>query len=275
MRDRLSDLLLHRELLYNMTKKELKVKYKRSALGFVWSFMTPIIMLAVFGLVFALLVKNNMSWFAVYLMSGLLPWLFFVNTLMQSVGSVVGNPGLVKKVYFPREVLPLAAVGANIFHFFLQMMVFFVFLLIIQWQFSPWLAMFPVVFLLEVMFVTGLALLISAANVYLRDVQHFVELATMAWFWLNPIVYPVGLLQDKFPKYMPIYLLNPMANIILYWQYIIYNPYHYAHNVGAPGSSAVYISDKAMLYTALISFGVLVLGYWFFTKTERGFAEQI
>jgi ABC-2 type transport system permease protein len=275
MRDRLSDLWLHRELLYNMTKKELKVKYKRSVLGFVWSFMTPIIMLAVFGLVFALLVKNNMSWFAVYLMSGLLPWLFFVNSLMQSVGSVVGNPGLVKKVYFPREVLPLATVGANIFHFFLQMMVFFVFLLIIQWQFSPWLAMFPVVFLLEVIFVTGLALLISAANVYLRDIQHFVELATMAWFWLNPIVYPIGLLQGKFPKYMPIYLLNPMANIVLYWQYIIYNPYHYAHNVGAPGSSAVYISDKAMLYTTLISFAVLVLGYYFFTRTERGFAEQI
>src|SRR5450756_729673 len=88
-----------------MTVKELKVKYKRSVLGFVWSFANPIIMIAVFSLVFAILAKGaKMQWFVVYLMSGLLPWLFFVNSLMQSVGSVVGNPGLVKKVYFPRAV---------------------------------------------------------------------------------------------------------------------------------------------------------------------------
>lgn len=283
MIERLIDLYHHRELLYNMIVKELRVKYKRSVLGFFWSFMNPIIMLAVFGLVFALLVPNGMSWFAVYLMSGLLPWLFFVNTLMQSVGTIVNNPGLVKKVYFPREILPLASVGANIFHFLLQTGVFFVFLFIIQWHFSPWLAMFPLVFLLEVIFATGLALLVSSANVYLRDVQHFVELATMAWFWLTPIVYPIGLLQGKFPKYMPIYLLNPMANIVLYWQYIIYNPYYHAPNTTkygmfqklTTGSSAVYISDKAMLYTALVSFAMLVIGYYFFSRTERGFAEQI
>src|SRR5450759_4335168 len=148
MIDRLKDLWLHRELLFNMTRKELKVKYKRSVLGFVWSFMTPLIMLAVFSLVFSILSRNKyMSWFVVYLMAVLLPWLFFVNSLMQSVGSVVGNPGLVKKVYFPREILPLAAVGANIFHFVLQLSVFFVFLLIIRWHFSIYILLVPLVLL--------------------------------------------------------------------------------------------------------------------------------
>ena len=268
MIDRLKDLWLHRELLWNMTVKELKVKYKRSVLGFVWSFMNPVIMLAVFSLVFTLLVKNNMQWFSVFLMSGLLPWMFFVNSLMQSVGSIVNNPGLVKKVYFPREVLPLAAVGANIFHFLMQMLVFFVFLLILRWHFSPYLALFPLVMLVEVCFATGMALFVSAANVYLRDVQHFVELATMAWFWITPIVYPMSLLMGKFEKYVPLYLLNPMANIVLMWQYIIYNPNHY-------GPEAAYISFWGVLGTSVGSVLILVIGYYFFAKTERGFAEQI
>lgn len=269
MIERIRDLHKHRELLWNMTVKELKVKYKRSVLGFVWSFANPIIMLAVFSVVFAILAKSgNMQWFAMYLLAGLLPWLFFVNSLMQSVGSIVNNPGLVKKVYFPREILPIAAVGANIFHFILQMLVFFLFLVIISWHFSIYLLLFPVVLLLEIVFTLGLALLVSAANVYLRDVQHFVEVATMAWFWLTPIVYPIALVNNTFPRYVPLYLANPMTNIVLLWQYVIYNPHRY-------GPPAAYISFWGILGTSIVSVLLLVLGYYFFSRTERGFAEQI
>ena len=268
---RLKDLWQHRELLWNMTVKELKVKYKRSVLGFVWSFMTPLIMLAVFSLVFALLIhREDMSWFVVYLMSGLLPWLFFVNCLMQSVGSIVGNPGLVKKVYFPREVLPLGAVGANLFHFCMQMMVLFLFLFAIRWHFWIYLVLFPAVLLLQLVFTTGLALFISAANVYLRDVQHFVEVATMAWFWLCPIIYPISLVIKRLGKFFPLYMANPMTNIVLLWQYIIYNPYHYA-----PKAGVAYISFWGILWTSILSILLLVFGYYFFSKTERDFAEQI
>jgi ABC-type polysaccharide/polyol phosphate export permease len=266
---KLKDLWVHRELLYNMTVKELKVKYKRSVLGFVWSFVTPMIMLAVFSLVFAILAKGgNMQWFAVYLMCGLLPWLFFVNSLMQSVGSVVANPALIKRVYFPREILPLAAVGANIFHFIMQMLVFFIFLLIIQWHFSIYLLLFPLVLLLEVVFALGMALFISAANVYLRDVQHFVEVATMAWFWLTPIVYTMATLTKVAGKYTWIYLLNPMANIVLLWQYIIYNPYYC-------GPSAAYVPVWGIVYTSVLSVMLLFASYYYFTRSERGFAELI
>jgi lipopolysaccharide transport system permease protein len=271
MIDRLKDLWQHRELLYNMTVKELKVKYKRSVLGFIWSFMTPLIMLLVFSVVFAILIRSeDIHWFVVYLMAGLLPWFFFVNSLMQSVGSVVNNPGLVKKVYFPREILPLGALGANMFHFILQMLVFFVFLLAIRWHFSIYLLLFPVIFILEVAFTTGLVLLISAANVYLRDVEHFVEVATMAWFWLTPIVYPIGLVSDTIGKYFFLFLANPMTNIVLLWQYIIYNPYYYA-----PKAGVAYLSFWGILGTAVGSVALLVFGYYFFSKTERGFAEQI
>jgi ABC-type polysaccharide/polyol phosphate export permease len=274
---KLKDLWAHRELLWNMTVKELRVKYKRSVLGFFWSFMTPLVMLAVFSLVFAILNPPNtkstapqINWFAMLLMSGLLPWLFFVNSLMQSVGSVVGNPGLVKKVYFPREILPIAAVGANIFHFLLQMLVFFVFLLCLQWHFSIYVLLFPLVLLLEIVFALGMALFVSAANVYLRDVQHFVELATMAWFWLTPIVYTMGRLTDVLGEYTPIYLLNPMTNIVLLWQYIIYNPNYYAK-----GAGVAYISFWGVLGTTVGSLILLFAAYYFFTRSEKGFAEQI
>ncbi len=282
MIDKLEDLWMHRELLWNMTVKELKVKYKRSVLGFLWSFMNPLIMLAVFSLVFSILVKNKgVNWFVVLLMAGLLPWLFFVNSLMQSVGTIVGNPGLVKKVYFPREILPIAAVGANIFHFFMQMIVFFVFLLAIRWHFSVYLLLAPFVLLLEVVFTLGLALFVSAANVYLRDVQHFLEVATMAWFWLTPIVYPIGLVIDKLASsglggLMKVYLLNPMTNIILIWQFIIYNPGYYAPHEFQKGFTQVsYISAWPIVYTCVVSLLLLVFGYYYFSMKERGFAEQI
>ncbi|MHB8894860.1 MAG: ABC transporter permease [Candidatus Geothermincolia bacterium] len=279
MINRLKDLWLHRELLFNMTRKELKVKYKRSFLGFVWSFMTPLIMLAVFSLVFSILAKNSMNWFVVYLMSGLFPWLFFVNSLMQSVGSIVGNPGLVKKVYFPREVLPLAAVGANIFHFILQMLILLLFLVIIGWHFSINLLYLPLVMLLEIVFTTGLALFVSSANVYLRDVQHFTEIATTAWFWLTPIVYVIGLVSGKLGGWFKLYLANPMTNIVELYQYIIYNPRYYAPLSYVKGPKAqpavVYLSFWGITGTIILSIFLLIFGYWYFTRKERGFAEQI
>jgi ABC-type polysaccharide/polyol phosphate export permease len=279
MIDRLKDLWAHRELLFNMTRKELKVKYKRSVLGFLWSFVTPLIMLAVFSLVFSILAKNPLTWFVVYLMSGLFPWLFFVNSLMQSVGSVVGNPGLVKKVYFPREVLPLGAIGANIFHFVMQMLILLTFLLIIGWHFSIYILYLPLVMLLEIVFTTGLALFISAANVYLRDVQHFTEVATMAWFWLSPIVYTIGTVMGKLGGYFRLYLANPIANIVELYQFVIYNPHYYAplSYVTGPDKqpAVVYLSFWGIFGTIVLSVFLLVFGYYYFMKKERGFAEQI
>ena len=280
MIERLKDLWLHRELLFNMTRKELKVKYKRSVLGFVWSFMTPLIMLAVFSLVFSILSRNKyMSWFVVYLMAGLFPWLFFVNSLMQSVGSVVGNPGLVKKVYFPREVLPLGAIGANIFHFIMQMLILLVFLVVIGWHFSILILYVPLVMLLEIVFATGLSLFISAANVYLRDVQHFTEVATMAWFWLCPIVYTIGTVAGVLGRYFKLYLLNPMTNIVEIYQYIIYNPRVYAAQSYVKGPTrqppVVYLSFWGITGTIVGSILLLVFGYYYFIRKDRGFAEQI
>jgi ABC-2 type transport system permease protein len=158
----------------------------------------------------------------------------------------------------------------------MQMTVFFVFLLLIRWHFSIYLLLLPLILLLEIAFTLGMALFVSAANVYLRDVQHFLEVATMAWFWLTPIVYIIGQVMAVLGVWFRLYLLNPMTNIIELWQFIIYNPHVYAPKSFLPGQPRVsYLSFWGITGTAVLSVFLLVFGYYYFIRKERGFAEQI
>ncbi len=272
MKTKLKDLYEYRELLFNLTRKEIKVKYKNSVLGILWSMINPLIMLLVFYIAFGLFFKvqgNGIEFFAIYLMTGILPWNFLANSLNLAVGTVVSNGNLVKKVYFPREVLPLANVGAAAFNFILQSIVLFVFMLVIWYRFSPLLLLFPLVMLLETLFIIGLALFLSALNVFFRDLQHLTEIVLMAWFWMTPIVYPITYVTEKMPGWVQtIYFLNPMTHIIQLWHEIIYNP-------AVHGPTTSYISTKGLIGTAIFSVGFVVLGYLFFASREGRFAEFI
>ncbi len=242
-KERLIELGRYRELLLNLTRKEIKVKYKNSFFGFLWSLINPLAMLVIFYVAFGVIFKMRaagMQYYAFFLMSGILAWNFLANSLAQAVGSIVNNGVLVKKVYFPREVLPLSYIGSSGFHFLLQEMVLLVFLIIFQVPLTPWIFAFPLVLALQVLFITGVVLWLSALNVFFRDISHFTEILLMGWFWMTPIVYPINQMLNSLPTWAEkIYLLNPMAHIILLYQYIVYNS---AHN--AP--EAVYISYWAI-----------------------------
>lgn len=272
LRERVRELLRSRELLWNLTRKEVKVKYKNSLIGFVWSMVYPMIMLAVYYVAFGIIFQmksEGMQYFAFYLLAGILPWNFFSNSMALSVGSVVSNYLLVKKIYFPREVLPLSQIGAQAYHFLLQELVFVVFLAVFRVPLSPWILAFPLVMMLQVLLLIGLALFLSALNVYFRDIQYFTELLLLAWFWMNPIVYPVTFILGRFPAWaQKIYLLNPMAHITLLYQYVVYNS-----PVNAP--SAVYISWEGILGVVVGSLVLIYLGYLYFTSQEHRFAEFI
>ncbi len=278
MRERLRELYRYKELLLNLTRKEIKVKYKNSFFGFLWSLINPLVMLVVFYVAFGVIFKlrsAGMQYYAFFLMSGILAWNFFANSLAQSVASIVGNGVLVKKVYFPREVLPLSYIGSAGFHFLLQEMVLLVFLIIFRVPLTPWILAFPLVLLLEVAFIVGVVMWISAINVFFRDVQHFTEIALMAWFWMTPIIYPVSNMLNTLPSWaQKIYLCNPMAHIILLYQYIVYNS---AHN--APGAegvpSAVYVNFWAIGGVAVLSIFLTFFGYLYFTRREGKFAEFV
>lgn len=211
------------ELLVNLVRKDLKVKYQSSALGFVWSLATPLLLLAVYYLVFSFILRNGVPNFAVYLMAGLLPWNAFSSSLAFGSGSVVGNANLVKKVRFPTSVLPLSAVGYAAVHFVLQMGVFFVFLLFFhRAAFGPQLVLLIPALAVLVVFATGLGMLVAALTVRYRDVQHLLEVVLLAWFWLNPVIYGMFLVRERLGDLYWLYFLNPMAGVITAFQRALY-----------------------------------------------------
>ncbi len=271
---RLGEVWHARELLINLIRKELKVKYKNSALGFIWSLLNPVLYLVVFSVVFGFILPNDLDAFPLYLLSGLVAWNFFAAALGQGAASVVANAALVTKVSFPREVLPLAAVGAALFHFFLQSLVLFAALLVFRWA-PGWeyLAVLPLVLLAVVVLASACAIALSAINVRLRDTQHLLELVLLAWFWLTPIVYPFGLVSKK--TGILVALLNPMTTVTTTFQRALYNrvsdrsgnliipdegPWWYVRNAG--GVLAVSV---VLLYLALR----------LFAKRDGDFAEEI
>lgn len=222
---RLGGLWTHRELLLNLIRKELKVKYKDSVLGFVWSMLNPALYLLVFYFVFQIVLRNTIPQFAIYLLCGLLVWNLFSTAVPGATTSVVGNASIVKKVAFPREMLALSAVGASLVFFFLQAIVLVIALL--AFQIRPALHYLPLLaaaLITLLVFAGALAVFLSAVNVYLRDTQHLLELVFVAWFWATPIVYPYRTIADRLAKHglAWVTLLNPLTPIVLTFQRALY-----------------------------------------------------
>lgn len=216
------------ELLSQLVRKDLKVKYQGSALGFVWSLANPLFQLAIYYVIFTKVFRNPAPDFHVYLMAGLLAFSAFNQAVVGASTSVVGNAGLVKKVRFPLLVLPLSGVGFALVQLGLQLPVLLVIALISGVNFfgPPLLLLVPALALL-VAFSTALGVLVAALNVRYRDTSHFVELSMLVWFWLNPILYPAQLVHDAFARagldqVFWLYFLNPMATVVSTFQRAVY-----------------------------------------------------
>jgi ABC-2 type transport system permease protein len=223
---RVRDIFRYRELLINLVRKDLKVRYKSSVLGFLWSLLNPAMLLLVYYFVFSVLLGSGIPRFPIYLLSGLLVWNLFNVGLISGTGSVVSASSIVNKVWFPREVLPLSAIGAAVVHFFLQGIVMVLTLLVfrhpVAWSYLP---LLPFALFTLLLFLAALALLGSAINVYLRDMQHLVEIALLPWFFCSPIVYSYDLIAQKLGRFQFLYLLNPVTPVVLVFQRAIYGGY--------------------------------------------------
>jgi ABC-type polysaccharide/polyol phosphate export permease len=221
--ERVTEIWRYRELLVAFSRTELKVKYKNSALGFAWSMLNPALYLVVYWVVFDLILGTGIPNFPIFLLSGILVWNLFATSLSSATSSVVANAGLVRKVAFPREILPLASVGAALVHFFLQSIVLVLALGIFQYEVAwSYLPLLPVALFALLFFVAALGVLLGSINVYLRDTAHFVELALIAWFFMTPIVYPYETVAQKLGDHSWLYLLNPVTDIVLTFQRAIY-----------------------------------------------------
>jgi ABC-2 type transport system permease protein len=224
---RVVEIWLSRQLLVNLIRTEIRVKYKNSFLGLVWSFLAPAMTLTVFALVFGVALKNGYPDFVILLFSGLLAWNLFQTAILAATGVIVNNAGLVKKVSFPREILALASVGsASVFFFFQScVMVIFLAVLHIRPAFSL-LWLIPVAFVPLIVFCSAMAIFLAAVNVYLRDVQHLIEVVVgSAWFWACPIVYSFAhIVSPKLSAHhiVWIYFLNPMTPIVMTFERVLY-----------------------------------------------------
>ena len=223
---RLRNLWNRRELLFSLIRSDIRIKYKNSALGIVWSMLTPSMFLAIYWLVFGKVLKNGIPNFVVYLFAGMVVWNMFNTSLSTATGVIVVRSGLVKKVSFPREILALANVGAATFYFFIQLGVFGLYLLLVQH--SPDYAYFwllPIAFLALYFFTAALAILMSAITVYMRDMEHFILIILQLWFFLSPVVYSYE--HSIAPQLHAhglawLYFLNPITLIMLTFQRTFY-----------------------------------------------------
>jgi ABC-2 type transport system permease protein len=269
------------ELLENLVRKDLKVKYKNSTLGFLWSLANPLLLLAVYYVVFSYILKTGIPDFAVYLMSGLLVWNAFSTSVMSASGSVVNNADLVKKVRFQTGVLPLSSVGFAGVHFLMQLGVFGIFLAIFyRHAFGPQLLLIIPALAVLILFTVGLSLVVAALTVRYRDISHLLEVALLAWFWLNPIIYSMHLVRNRLgPEgLLWVYFLNPIASVIASFQRAIYRTEVVKVN-GEPNGVLAFqgYADyfKILGAGALISLVLLALGITIFRRMQGDFAEDL
>ena len=271
---RMRDVWAYRELLRNLVRKELKVKYKNSVLGFAWTLLNPALYLVVFSIVFKLILKSGVDYYAVFLLSGLLAWNLFSTALSASTVSITGNAQLVQKVWMPREVLAIAPIGAALMHFFFQLIVLIGALLLFQlpidWAGIP-LLFYALAVLLVLTAALGIAL--SAINVYMRDTQHLLELVLLAWFWLSAIVYPYRQMSDQLGGKAGLLLLNPMLPIIATFQRVIYNPTAAQHVL--PDNVDLWWYYRNLTVIGAVAVGLLFVALWLFGRLEDNLAEEI
>lgn len=265
-----TDVYRSRELLWNLTLRELRTKYRRSFLGWAWSMLNPLSQILIYGFVFGTLfdatapvgVPSGLDNFAFFLLCGLLPWNFFALITSLGLAAVSSNSGLVRRVAFPREVLVFSNVLHAAVQFSIEMSLLFAVLLIGGAHFVPWLPVVLFVSILLAIFATGLAMALSVLAVYFRDIPYLWMIITQAWFFATPIVYPPSLLEEKAPAWLySILQLNPMNAFVETYRRLLYDG-------GAPGW-------KTMLGLMIMSFASLLVGWTIFHRMSRRLAEEV
>ena len=273
-RGAIGDLWNSRELLRNLVSKELKVRYKHSALGFLWSLVTPLLMTAVFTVVFATFLRIPLGDgnFASFFLSGYLVWQFFANSINASVGAIVSNGALIQKVYFPREVIPLSLVLSQGVHLLLALLATTPLFLALR-GFHP--ELLPVVFaglVLLTLFTAGVAMVFAAANVGFRDLQELTQVLFLAWFYATPVIYPLFLVEGGAAQmFRPFVLANPMTSFVEFFHRSLYGV---AQEVGVNPPPQVPELRLWLLCTGW-AVAALLVGTWVFRRKAATFAKEV
>lgn len=257
----LKELYNYRELLKTNVKKEIRGKYKGSLLGVLWSFINPLLQVVVYAIIFPYLMRGTSEHYLVYLITGIIPWTFFITSVNQGMTTVRANAGIIKKVYFPREILPISVVLSQLVNFLISCIIIIVFCIGDGVGLSWHIILLPVITLIFSMFTLGLAFGLGAINVYIKDTEYIIQFMLNMLFYGTPIIYQLELFAGSSSILYKLINLNPMTHLIMSYRDIFL--YHQLPNM------------KALGLVTLISIAVLVIGYLIFKNLQKGFAEEL
>lgn len=248
----------YRHMLKTLVKQDISGRYKGSFFGFLWTLLNPLLMLVVYSVVFQFVFRTGIEHYSIYLFICLMPWNAFANTIAVGTPCIANNASILKKVYFPREILPLAVVISNTIQYFFSAVIIFIALLISGVGVS-WFALFlPLIVLIQAIFSLGVVFILCSINVYMRDVQYMMNPIMMIWMYACPILYSISMIPEK---YLSIYKLNPMVSIMQGYQDILY--------------SKTWPDFTNLGIVALVSVVILIIGYLIFNKLQRRFVEEV
>ena len=252
------NLFQYRELLKTNVQKEIRGKYKGSFLGVLWSFLNPLLMVLVYALVFPYIMRVKQDNYLVFLITGVIPWNFFTTCVTSGCNCVWINGGIIKKVYFPREILPISVVASGLINFLISCIIILIFVIgsgIMPTFNLLWL---PVIAIIQALLTLGVLFILSAINVYVRDIEYLVGFILQLIFYATPILYNATMFPEK---YRWILYLNPMTHIIDAYRSIFYY--------------GLMPELKSLLFIGILSLCVFIVGYQIFRKLEKGFAEEV
>lgn len=255
----LREIYNYREMVFSLVRKDLRGRYKGTTLGFLWTFVNPLLQLCIYTIVFSTIMRAGIEKFYIFLFVALVPWIFFSSCLANGAAAVMNSQDLVKKIYFPRIVLPLAYVTSAFVNMLLTFIVVFGVLILTNFGFNFMaLLCLPIVMLVEYIFALGIALVTSACTVYFRDLEHILGILSMGWMYLTPILYSPEMIPEK---YIKLFNLNPMAPIIEAYRDILYYK-------AVP-------QMETLIRATVIGLVAVIFGSVLFNTLQKGFVEEM
>ena len=255
----IAEIYAYREMIFSLVRRDLKGRYKGSILGFFWTFLNPLLQLIVYTVVFSVILRSDIEEYYLFLFVALVPWIFFSTSVSGGAGCILAQQNMIKKIYFPREVIPISFVTSQFVNMLLSLLVVLAVIFLsghgINWGAILYL---PVIMLVEYVLALGVAMITSAVTVYIRDLEYLLGIITMAWQFLTPIMYSMEIVPESV---LPIFNLNPMTPIIIAYRDILY------------GKKPPEIST--LMHATLLGILLLCVGCLVFKELKRHFAEEL
>jgi ABC-2 type transport system permease protein len=266
----IKDLIRYRHLLWDLAIKDIEVKYRNPTLGSLWAILIPLVTVLLLKLVFSDILKmeaENYPFF-IYLMTAVFPWTYFASSISAATESIVSNRELIKKTYFPRQIIPLSVVLASLLNFIPAAIVMLILLAYFKMQFTILIFFLPLIILLQTILTIGLALILSCLQVLSRDIKYIVELGLMAWFYLSPGFYSLMLIANISGPFFKIYMLNPFAGLFVLYRIVLLKGYLKTLPMSINLCSLI-------IWTVMVCFAVFFLGLFIFKKYEARLPDLV